>query len=119
MEPDGYVYYEMRKGMYRLKQAARLAFDNIVKLLAPHGYFRVQEYPGVWKHKTLTTVFTLCVDNFGTKANYMEEMHHLINAIKKYFKCSINWGLSGRLCWNLCNTVGMYPGMDISTNFFV
>ena len=91
MEPDGYVYYEMRKGMYRLKQAARLVFDNIVKLLAPHGYFHVQEYPGVWKHKTLTTVFTLCVDNFGTKANYMEEMHHLINAIKKYFKCSINW----------------------------
>ena len=42
MEPDGYVYCEVRKGMYGLKQADRLAFDNLVKLLAPHGYFPIQ-----------------------------------------------------------------------------
>ena len=75
MEPDGYVYYEMRKGMYRLKQAARLVFDNIVKLLALHGYFHVQEYPGVWKHHTQSTLFTLCVDNFGIKSNSTEDAH--------------------------------------------
>ena len=36
-------------------------------------------------------MFTLCVDGFDIKANSMEDAHHLINAIKKYFKCSINW----------------------------
>ena len=42
MEPDGYVYFEVRKGMCGLKQASRIAFDNLVKLLSPHGYFSVQ-----------------------------------------------------------------------------
>ena len=52
MEPDGYVYCEARKGVYGIKQAARLAFDNLVKLLAPHGYSPVQESPVLWKHQT-------------------------------------------------------------------
>ena len=34
VELDGYVYCEVRKGMYGLKQAARLAFVNLIKLLA-------------------------------------------------------------------------------------
>ena len=42
VEPDGYVYFEVRKGMYALKQAACIVFDNIFKLLATHGYFPVQ-----------------------------------------------------------------------------
>ena len=37
----GYVYCEARKGMYGLKQATRPAFDNIVKILSPHGYLPV------------------------------------------------------------------------------
>ena len=91
VEPDYYVYCEVRKGMYGLKKLACLAFDNIVKLLAPHGYLPVQESPGLWKHQTGTTVFTLCVHNLGIKSNSMEDAHHLINATRKYFKCSIDW----------------------------
>ena len=48
VEPDGCVYIEIRKGMYGLKQAARLAFDNIVNLLAPHGYYPIRHMPGIW-----------------------------------------------------------------------
>ena len=33
--------------MYGIKQAARIAFDNIVKPLAPHGYFPVYYSPGL------------------------------------------------------------------------
>ena len=36
--------------MYGLKQDACLDFDDLVKLLAPHGYLPVQEYPSLWKH---------------------------------------------------------------------
>ena len=69
VEPDGYFCCEVRKVMYVLKQAARIAFDNIVKLLAPHSYFPVREYPSLWKHQNRPTVFTLCVDNFCIKSN--------------------------------------------------
>ena len=61
VETGGYVYCEVRNGMYGLKQSSRLAFDYLVKLLALHGYFPVRESPGLWKHHTQTTVFTLCV----------------------------------------------------------
>ena len=41
-EPDSYVYYEVRKFVYELKKVASLAFDDLVKLLAPHLYFPVR-----------------------------------------------------------------------------
>ena len=42
VEPDGYVYCKVRKDMYGQKQSARLAFDNLVKILPPHGYLPVR-----------------------------------------------------------------------------
>ena len=41
VEPDSYVYCEVRNFMYGLKQMARLSFDNLVKLLVPHLYLPV------------------------------------------------------------------------------
>ena len=90
MENDGNLYFEVRKGMYGLKQAARLAFDILFKLLYPHRYFPARESPGLWKLQTRSTLFTLCVKKFGIKSNSTEDAHNLINAIKKYFKLSIN-----------------------------
>ena len=69
MEPDSCVYCELINDMYGLKKAARLAFDNLVKLLAPHEYFPVGGSIGLWKHHTRPTVFSLCAENFGIKSN--------------------------------------------------
>ena len=91
MEPDGYVYCEVRKVMYRLKQATYLAFDNIVKFLAPHRYFPIYYSTSLLKHQTRPTVFTLCDEDFGIKYYSMEDVNHLINTIRKYFKLSIDW----------------------------
>jgi hypothetical protein len=91
VESDDYMYCEVRKGIYGLKQAARLAFDNLVKLLAPDGYYHVRAYPGLWKHRTRATVFSLCVDDFGIKYTSMDDANHLITSIRKPFKCSVDW----------------------------
>ena len=89
--------------MYGLKNISRIAFDNFVKLIAPHD-FTVQEYSGLWKHPTRSTMFTLYVDSFGIKPNSMEDANHLTNAFRKYFKWSIDWEsqnyLSLTLGWN-------------------
>ena len=89
--PDEYVYCEICKGMYGLKQAARLAFDRLVLNLAKHGYAPLRRNPGLWTHNTLPTVFALCVDDFGVK--YLEKAHadHLINALQENYQISINW----------------------------
>jgi hypothetical protein len=88
---DGYVYVEIRKGMYGLKQAARIAYDRLVKLLAPHGYHPIRHSPGLWKHNKLPTVFALCVDDFGIKYVNITHAHHLINTLQKYYKISTDW----------------------------
>jgi hypothetical protein len=45
---DGYVYMEIRKGMYGLPQAGILA-NKLLKLhLACHGYFKQPHTPGLW-----------------------------------------------------------------------
>ena len=82
VEPDCYVYCELRTCMYRLKQASRIAFDNLVKLLTPNGYLLIGKSPGLWKHQTRSTVFILCFDFFGIKANSGDDANHLINTIK-------------------------------------
>ena len=35
---DGFIYCKIKRGVYGLKQAARLAYDLIKEILTPHGY---------------------------------------------------------------------------------
>ena len=51
--------------MYDLKEAGVIAFDQLVHYLSPHGYEPAPCTPGLWRHTTRPTTFTLCVDNFG------------------------------------------------------
>ena len=56
---NGFVYVEIRRGMYGLPQAGRLANNQLIKKLAPHGYVPCPLTPGLWKHQTRNTVFSL------------------------------------------------------------
>ncbi len=64
---DGYVYMEIRKGMYGLPQAGILANKLLKTHLVHHGYFEQPHTPGLWKHVTHPIRFNLCVDDFGIK----------------------------------------------------
>jgi hypothetical protein len=45
---DGWVYIEIRKGMYGLKQAGLLANQLLKTRLAPFGYYPARHTPGLW-----------------------------------------------------------------------
>jgi hypothetical protein len=45
---DGWVYIEIRKGMYGLKQAGILANQLLQTCLAPFGYYPARHTPGLW-----------------------------------------------------------------------
>jgi hypothetical protein len=64
---NGFLYMEIRKGMYGLPQSGILANKLLRKRQKPHGYFKVPNTPGQWKHKHRPTVFTLVVNDFGIK----------------------------------------------------
>ena len=61
---DGYVYCRIKKGMYGLKQAARLAYDELKAHLAKYDYHPDKFATNIWRHKTCKTKFCLCVDDF-------------------------------------------------------
>ena len=62
---DGYVYIKITKGVYGLKQATIIAYNQLISHMEPHGYYPVPFTTGLWAHKTRRTMFSLCVDDFG------------------------------------------------------
>ena len=67
-----FMYLEIQSGMYGLKEAVFIAFDQLVCYLAPHGYEPAPCTPGLWRHTTRPITFTLCINNmvrilFGKK----------------------------------------------------
>ena len=49
--PDGYVYCEIRQGMYGLPQAGIIAQELLAKRLKEHGYSQSETTPGLWTHE--------------------------------------------------------------------
>ena len=89
--PDGEVYCEIRKGMYGLPQAGIIAQKLLEERLAKHGYCQSATTPGLWKHDTRPICFSLVVDDFGVKYVGEEHAQHLLETIRKYYKCSADW----------------------------
>ena len=85
---DGYVYCIIQRGMYGLKQAAILAYQQLVKKLQLFGYHLVDGTTGLWKHHSRPTKFALCVDDFSIKYFSKDDAFHLINALKTNYKIS-------------------------------
>ena len=88
---DGWVYVEIRKGMYGLPQAGILANKLLKKRLANHGYFECPRTPGLWKHKWRPIMFVLVVDDFGVKYKGKEHAQHLYAALKENYEVTTDW----------------------------
>lgn len=99
------VYMEIRKGMYGLPQARKLANDLLNKRLAPHGYVPIPHTPGLWKHCTKPVWFTLMVDDFGIKYIGDKNLQHLIDTLKQYYKITV------------FKARGKYLGITIAWNY--
>jgi hypothetical protein len=93
----GFVYLEIRKGMYGLKEAAILAYDQLKAHLAPYGYFPVAQTPGLWRHMDRRTTFTLAVDDFGIKFFSQSDADHLFNALAAKYALTRDWTESSYL----------------------
>jgi hypothetical protein len=78
---DGWVYIEIRKGMYGLKQAGLLANQSLQTRLAPFGYYPARHTPGLWMHRTRSIFFTLVVDDFTVKYVGKQHADHLRDAL--------------------------------------
>jgi hypothetical protein len=62
-----------------------------IKNLATYGYHPVKRTPGLWKHETRRTTFTLVVNNFGVQYFNKEDADHLINSIEANYPVKTDW----------------------------
>lgn len=105
---NNFVYIEIRKGMYGLKQTGVLANKNLENLLNKDGYVKTKHTPGLWRHVTQPITFTLCVDDFGIKYVGKHNTDHLIKALNKHYKAIIVDWEGKKFCgidldWDYCN----------------
>ncbi len=87
----GYIYLQMRKAIWGLPQAGILANKLLQKHLAPQGYYKCKNTPGLWKHTPQPLMFTLVVNDFGINYEQQEDVDHLIVAIKTKYVLTKYW----------------------------
>ncbi len=85
--------------MYGLPQAGIIAQELLQERLAKVGYYQSKIIPGLWTHITKKSCFTLVVDNFAIKYTNLDDVKHLIDALKKDYVITIDW--------NATNTLGL------------
>jgi hypothetical protein len=105
IDENGYVYMEVTGAIYGLSQSGYLANQDLIKNLGKHGYHPVKRTPGLWKHETRKTTFTLVVDDFGVQYFSKEDANHLIDAIKESYPVKVDW------------TGSKYVGIDLDWNY--
>ena len=102
----GFVYWEIRKAIYGLPNAGRLANEQLRKNLEPAGYYEVAHTPGLWRHVRRPVQFSLIVDDFGVKYVGKEHADHLIQALRNdYDKVTVDW------------TGSLYAGITLNWNY--
>jgi hypothetical protein len=88
---DSWVYIEIRKGVYGLKQAGLLANQLLQTCLAPFGYYPARHTPGLWLHKTRPISFSLVVDDFAVKYVGRQHADHLRHDMLKTYELTTDW----------------------------
>ena len=88
---DGYVYVEVRQGMYGLPHGGLIAQQLLEERLQKHGYKQSKLTPGLWTHKWRDITFTLIVDDFGVKYVGDEHVKHLIQVLEEHYEITQDW----------------------------
>ena len=77
-EHTSWIYFEITKGIYGLKQAGKLANDLLTQRLEVHGYYQCTTTPGMWHHTMQPIMFVLIVNNFGIEYVNIAYAKHLL-----------------------------------------
>jgi hypothetical protein len=106
-DKDRILCCEIRKGMYGLQQAGRLAYVKLIAHLKPAGYIRAGITPGLFRHTTNAIVFSLVFDDFGIRYTDKNDTQHFIDHLSKQYTCTVDWEgkifLSMHLEWDYIN----------------
>ena len=91
VEDNGWLHFEIGKGMYGIPEAGRLANDLLRARLKKFGYLEAKNTPGYWKHIWKPISWTLIVDDLGF--NYMNKQHvdELLKIMSQWYIMKMDW----------------------------
>ena len=87
---DRYVYFDIKKAIYGLKQSGALATHMLAKISNKRGYYQAKHTKGLWLYTTKNILFTLVVDNFGVKYICREDSKELVPILEETYPCRCN-----------------------------
>ena len=77
--------------MYGLPQGGKLAYNQLVQKLDPHGYAPCRHTLGLWCHKWRLIIFPLVFNDFGVKYVSWDHAKHLVNTLLQYHTLKMDW----------------------------
>ena len=89
--PNGYVYIEIRRAMYGLKQSGFIANKQLKEVFGKAGYYASKHTPGLFLHNMRPINFTLVVDDFGVKYTNNNDALHLVNTLRANYPIKEDW----------------------------
>ena len=90
MSTDGYVYFEVVKGMYGLPQAGLLAQQRLIAHLAKSEYIQSPVIPCLFRHPTNGVTFVLVVDDFGVKFQNAAGRDHFLDTLRSLYAITVD-----------------------------
>jgi len=118
VDDKGYVYIQINKGMYGLKQAGALAHNNLIIRLRKHGYRPCKFTKGLWNHVSNSIQFVLVVDDFGIKYQHEADLQHLFASLREKYTISVD--LTGKnFCGFSLNWNYKHHHVDISMPTYI
>ena len=87
----GMYMVRVKKGMYGLPHAGRIAAIKVTELLAQAGYRECRQNKMVFRHETRDVTFTLVVDDFLVKYSNRADAEHLIKTLEAVYVMKTDW----------------------------
>ena len=87
---QGWIYMRIKKGMYGLKQAGIIPNQELVKHMAPFGYYPVQHTPRLWVHDSRKTILSLVVDGLRVQYCSTEDADHFFKSLRAKYLVTVN-----------------------------
>ena len=87
----GWVYFEIRRGCYRLPQSGMLENIQLRERLEKESYYEARTTPGLWRHKWRPIKLCLVLDDFGIEYVGKKHAEHLATTLKKYHNITEDW----------------------------
>ena len=72
-------------------QPGYLTNQDLIKNLAPFGYFPSKKTPCLWHHKTRPIKFTVVMDDLEGRYVNKEYAQYLLNSIEDNYPVKVDW----------------------------